>query len=100
MGTHRPETGVPRRGRVRAGSAPKREPQQQQTPLLRPMQLPASHVSRTGKKKTLPRTTADGRELVPVTGFLHQGTRARDGAGPLVGIQAWLRNKYRIPFRH
>ena len=89
---------------------------QQQTPARRPMQLPASHVSRIGsgtrdaartaalygrpcyqhpfalrvasrvtapytEKKTLPRTTADGRELVPVTGFLHRGP-VRDGAEP------------------
>jgi len=55
MGTHRPETGVFRGGRVRACTAPQRHRKathssgpQQQTPTLRPMQLPASHVSRTG----------------------------------------------------
>ncbi|KAK8371744.1 hypothetical protein O3P69_011955 [Scylla paramamosain] len=39
------------------------------------------------------------RQTVLPTPFC-SGTRARDGAGPLVGIQAWLRNKYCIPFRH
>ncbi|ORD93172.1 hypothetical protein ECANGB1_818 [Enterospora canceri] len=49
MGTRRPETGVFRGSRVRASTAPpKRATPQQQTPTLRPMQLPASHVSRTG----------------------------------------------------
>ena len=36
--------------------------------------------------------------MVPVTGFLHQREQPRGRA--LVGIRAWLRNKYRIPFRH
>ena len=53
MGTHRPETGVPREGSVRAGAAPNAltnssSGPQQQTPTEHPMQLPASHVSRTG----------------------------------------------------
>ncbi|KAK8374050.1 hypothetical protein O3P69_011306 [Scylla paramamosain] len=52
------------------------------------------------KRKLFPGPPPMDASWFPVTGFLHQGTRARDGAGPLVGIQAWLRNKYRIPFRH